>query len=246
MNPVQKAIWFVESHFAQDITLEQIAAIAGVSRPHMVRAFGAATGRSVMRYVRARRLSEAARALANGAPDILALALEAGYSSHEAFTRAFRDQFGITPDGARSARNIELVEPIKMTEASDTVLEPPRFETSRPKLIAGLSARYNDQTLAGIPALWQRFNEHEGNIPDQTSPVAYGICHTPGDDGSFAYVAGVEVSGAGTLPPEFVHLRVPEQKYAVFTHRGHISGIRGTWRASGGCRSGRSWHSRCA
>jgi AraC family transcriptional regulator len=97
MNPVEKALWFVETHFASDIALEDIAKIAGVSRHHMVRAFGAATGRSVMRYVRGRRLSEAARLLANGVPDILTIALEAGYGSHEAFTRAFRDQFGLTP-----------------------------------------------------------------------------------------------------------------------------------------------------
>src|SRR4051794_11575178 len=69
MNPVQKALWYIESHLAQPLTLDEIAGVAGISRFHMVRAFGAATGFSVMRYARARRLSEAARALANGAPD---------------------------------------------------------------------------------------------------------------------------------------------------------------------------------
>ena len=83
----------------------------------MVRAFAAATGLSVMRYVRARRLTEAARALANGAPDILSVALDADYGSHEAFTRAFRDHFGVTPEAVRgSARldNLKLQEPIIM------------------------------------------------------------------------------------------------------------------------------------
>ncbi|HEY0567659.1 MAG TPA: AraC family transcriptional regulator, partial [Xanthobacteraceae bacterium] len=94
MNPAEKALWFIESHLAGPLTLDEIAAIGGVSRFHMVRAFAAATGLSVMRYVRARRLSEAARALAGGAPDILSLALDADYGSHEAFTRAFRDHFG--------------------------------------------------------------------------------------------------------------------------------------------------------
>ena len=97
MNPAHKALWFIESHLADELTLDEIAAIGGVSRFHMVRAFAAATGLSVMRYVRARRLSEAARALAGGAPDILTLALDADYGSHEAFTRAFRDHFGVTP-----------------------------------------------------------------------------------------------------------------------------------------------------
>jgi AraC-like DNA-binding protein len=67
MNPAQKALWFIESHLADQLTLDEIAGVAGISRFHMVRAFAAATGLSVMRYVRARRLSEAARALAGGA-----------------------------------------------------------------------------------------------------------------------------------------------------------------------------------
>ena len=117
MNPAQKALWFIESHLADELTLDEIAGVAGISRFHMVRAFAAATGLSVMRYVRARRLSEAARALANGAPDILTLALDADYGSHEAFTRAFRDHFGLTPEAVRAATcldNLKLQEPIMM------------------------------------------------------------------------------------------------------------------------------------
>ena len=117
MNPAQKALWFIESHLAGELTLDEIAGVAGISRFHMVRAFAAPTGLSVMRYVRARRLSEAARALAGGAPDILKLALDADYGSHEAFTRAFRDHFGVTPEAVRSlARldNLRLQEPITM------------------------------------------------------------------------------------------------------------------------------------
>ncbi len=64
MNPAQKALWFIEGHLADALTLDEIAAVAGISRFHLVRAFAAATGLPVMRYVRARRLTEAARALA--------------------------------------------------------------------------------------------------------------------------------------------------------------------------------------
>src|SRR5262249_28022149 len=130
MNPVGKALWYIESHFADDLALDEIAAIGGVSRYHLVRAFAIATGRPVMRYLRVRRLSEAARCLAGGAPDILAVALEAGYGSHEAFTRAFRDQFGLTPEEVRAQRhtdNLQLVEPIRMDQTLFTTLEPPRI-----------------------------------------------------------------------------------------------------------------------
>ena len=82
MNPAQRALWYVESHLAEPMTLDEIAAISGVSRFHIVRAFAAATGLPVMRYVRARRLTEAARLLAKGAPNILGVALEADYGSH--------------------------------------------------------------------------------------------------------------------------------------------------------------------
>ncbi len=75
IDPVGKALWYIESHLGDDLSLDDVAKVAGVSRWHMVRAFGVATGRSVMRYMRARRLSEAARSLCDGAPDILSVAL---------------------------------------------------------------------------------------------------------------------------------------------------------------------------
>src|SRR5262249_37403251 len=78
MNPGGKALWYIESHFAGEITLEEIAGVGGVSRYHMSRAFAAAMDCSLSRYVRGRRLTEAARALANGAPDILSVALDWG------------------------------------------------------------------------------------------------------------------------------------------------------------------------
>src|SRR6266568_6203842 len=148
MNPAQKALWFIESHLADALTLDEIAGVGGISRFHMVRAFGAATGLSVMRYVRARRLSEAARALANGAPDILTLALDADYGSHEAFTRAFRDHFGVTPETVRATTclsKLRLQEPIMMDSTALDHLKPPRFETSEPLLVAGLGERINHE-----------------------------------------------------------------------------------------------------
>src|SRR5207245_1438328 len=113
MNPVEKALWYVESHFGQEIALDDVASVSGVSPYHLSRAFGTALGHSIMRYVRGRRLTEAARILAGGAPDILAVALDAGYGSHEAFTRAFRDQFGSTPEMIRARghlNNLDLME----------------------------------------------------------------------------------------------------------------------------------------
>jgi AraC family transcriptional regulator len=232
MNPAQKALWYIESHLAQPLTLDEIAGVGGVSRFHMVRAFAAATGFPVMRYVRARRLSEAARALANGAPDILSLALDADYGSHEAFTRAFRDYFGVTPEMVRAATcldKLRLQEPIKMDSTALDHLKPPRFETSKPLLVAGLGERItHDNQGAGIPNQWQRFHQSVDNIPGRIGKVAYGVCCNGDDAGNFDYIAGVEVTDFSDLPREFSRVRIPEQKYAVFTHAEHISTIRRT------------------
>jgi AraC family transcriptional regulator len=231
MNPAQKALWFIESHLAEELTLDEVSAIGGVSRFHMVRAFAAATGLSVMRYVRARRLSEATRSLAGGAPDILTLALDADYGSHEAFTRAFRDHFGVTPEAVRSARRLDhlkLQEPILMDSTPSDNLHAPRFETTAPLLIAGIGERYNHENGAGIPGQWQRFQQSVANIPGRIGPVAYGVCCNGDDAGNFDYIAGVEVCDFSDLPREFSSVRIPEQRYAVFTHREHISTIRRT------------------
>src|ERR1700745_2119999 len=145
MNPVQRALWYIESHLPEPLTLDEIARVGGVSRFHMVRAFAVATGLPVMRYARARRLTEAARSLASGAPDILSLALEADYGSHEAFTRAFRDHFGMTPEQVRAATcldKLSLQEPIMMDSTPTANLQPPRYETGKAFLVAGVGERY--------------------------------------------------------------------------------------------------------
>src|SRR5690606_24945254 len=217
--------------FAQAISLSEIADASGVSRFHLSRAFGAATGRTVMGYLRGRRLSEAARALASGAPDILAVALEAGYGSHEAFTRAFRDQFGLTPERVRAQGhldNLEPVEPIRMDHSLLVELEAPRMEDGKALLIAGLGGRYTFETNEGIPAQWQRFGPYIGSIPGQVGWTTYGVCCNTDEAGSFEYICGVEVSDFSDIPEELSSIRIPARRYAVFTHRGHISTIRST------------------
>jgi AraC family transcriptional regulator len=231
MSAVGNAIWFIETHFSGDISLDDIARSAGVSRYYLVRAFSFATGRSVMGYVRGRRLTEAARSLANGAPDILTVALDVGYGSHEAFTRAFRDQFALTPETVRGQRhlcNLDLVEPIKLDETLIDELRPARFENGGLLLIAGLGERYTWETSKAVPAQWQRFVPHLRNTPRQVGQTTFGVSYNGDDEGNFDYIAGVEVRDFSDLPAAFSRLRIVPRKYAVFAHREHISAIRRT------------------
>ena len=233
MNPVDKAIWYIESRGNTSVCLDDIAAHTGMSKYYLLRAFAAATGLSIMRYVRARRLSEAAQRLAAGASDILSVAIECGYGSHEAFTRAFRDQFGITPEAVRKQRhvdNLALIEPIPTGDAPFAALDAPRVEDGRLLLVAGINRYYAGiEAGAGIPSQWQEFEQHRGSVREQVGDATYGVCYAVDDEGSMDYLCGVEVRNFASLPSAFTRLRLPPQRYAVFRHPGHIAAIRATW-----------------
>jgi len=231
-RPVEKAIWFIESHFSRDITLDELAGVCGLSRFQMSRLFSHTMGTTVTAYVRGRRLTEAARALASGAPDILAVSLQAGYGSHEAFSRAFREQFGLTPAEVRTRGNLDgiaLVEPVRNELDIIVHLPSPRFETPGPVLIAGIGRRFNCDDFVGIPALWQEFHPHLGEVSGQKGAAAYGVvAHTTADDHSYFYLAGVEVSDFCDLDSSFTGIRLPAQRWAVFRNEGHITTITST------------------
>ena len=231
MVPVERALWFIENRLAEELSLEAIALSTGVSNHHLARAFNTATGQSLMRYARGRRLSEAARALAAGAPDILEVALEAGYGSHEAFTRAFRGEFGLTPEECRAAGRLDplkLVEPIRMDKTLLIDLDEPRYEEREAFLVAGVGARYTFATNEGIPGQWRRFAPHIGALASQDGPETYGVCCNADNSGSFEYVAGVRVRDFSDLPEDFATVRISPQRYAVFRHPAHVSALRRT------------------
>jgi predicted transcriptional regulator YdeE len=101
-------------------------------------------------------------------------------------------------------------------------------------LIAGLGGRYSSDTHQNIPALWQRFQPYLGNVPGQVfaggggkGGRTFGVCYNMDDDCNFDYLAGVEVSGFSDLPAEFARLRIPSQRYALFTHHEHVSTMHG-------------------
>ncbi|TCV95867.1 AraC family transcriptional regulator [Luteibacter rhizovicinus] len=232
MAAAEKALWFIETHFATDISLADVATATGVSQYHLSRLFQATTGWSVMKYMRARRLSEAAQALASGARDILDLALSSGYGSHEAFTRAFRDQFGMPPEAVRlraSCADLPLVSAVRGGAQPDWPVETPRVEVSGALLIAGNAGRYNKSTGAGIPAQWQKLNL-SADGPLLEGRVTYGVCCNDDDEGNFEYVAGFEVPSFTDVGNR-AHIRVPARRYAVVRHAGHISSIHRTWQA---------------
>jgi AraC family transcriptional regulator len=231
----ENVLWAIERNLDRPLTLAGLADACGVSHFHLAHAFGRATGFSVMHYVRARRLTEAARALAAGdAPDILSLALDCGYGSHEAFSRAFRAQFGTTPEAVRRTGHVEnltMIKAMKLPEKTDVALPPPRLVSGDPMLVVGLVERHSFGATQGIPGQWQRFMQHYADIPDKVQPIPLGISANMDDDGNFEYMAAVQVFTASDLPKGLQQWRIPAQHYAVFRHDAHVATLSQTYSA---------------
>jgi AraC family transcriptional regulator len=185
-----------------------------------------------MQYARGRRLSIAAAALAGGAADILDLALQSGYSSHEAFSRAFRARFGTTPEAVRERGTVDglpMLQPLSIPQSRPRRTAAPRIVDAAALRVVGLAERYAVGETAGIPGQWQRFMGAGYAIPHRLPGIPISVLMDFDADGSFEYVCAVEVSAVTGLPPGLVARRIEAQRYAVFLHDGHVVDIGRTY-----------------
>ena len=230
----KRALWVIERNLDRDLSLGDLAAACDVSRWHLSHAFTERVGRPITEYVRSRRLSFAAEALAAGAPDILDLALASGYNSHEAFSRAFKTLLGVTPESVRHRRTtvgLPLVAAIDMTTADERTFPMPELRTKEAMTFVGLFDRFALDTTHGIPALWRRFMTSYAEIEGRVDPIPVGVIGPIGEDGCFNYGCAVQVDAPATPAMPITVLNVPAQRYALFPHTGHVSTIRSTYDA---------------
>ena len=235
MTLTSKALWVIERNLNRLHTLADIANACGVSSYHLAHAFGETTGMTVMQYIRGRRLTEAAQALASGAPDILSLAFDTGYNSHEAFSRAFRAQFGVTPEMVRriaTTEELPMIKPLDPATKPASSVKPPRFEQVGEIVAVGLAQRHPFSDPRDIPAQWQRFmTTMYADIPNKRPGVPISISGGMDDDGNFEYICAAEVSNFSPTPKGLIEITLAPQRYAVFAHDGHVSEIGATYNA---------------
>ena len=229
---ISRAQWYIESFLTEDLTLEQIAADCKVSTFHLSRTFTVLTGAPVMRYVWKRRLTRAAEHLTNGSDSVLNVALDAGYASHEAFSRAFKAEFGLSPSALAPAKlaALPLTQPLFMSrKPMPKTMTPPVIETMPDRLFVGPTKIYDMQSRTAIPAQWAAYNEAD-QVPEHVIPDAwYGLCYDFTDDGSFSYLCGVEVTKRGSVPPGQTLVTLPAGQYARFKSNQHISQMGDIW-----------------
>jgi len=92
---------YIRDHINEPLNREVLADVAGFSVPHFHRIFTIHIGENISNYVRRIRLERAGRKLRMGAVDITEVALAAGYDTHAAFGKAFKQQYGFSPSEFR-------------------------------------------------------------------------------------------------------------------------------------------------
>ena len=92
---------YIRNHIHEPLDRGTLASIAGFSIPHFHRVFAAHVGESAISYVRRLRMLRAGQKLRMGAVDITEVALAAGFDSHAAFSKAFKQHYGLSPSEFR-------------------------------------------------------------------------------------------------------------------------------------------------
>lgn len=95
----------IEEHLEEPLRLDELAALAGFSPFHFHRIFQHVTGEAPKEYLRRQRLERAVYRLKASPDSVLRIALDAGFSTHETFTRAFTRQFDMSPSDFRAVLN---------------------------------------------------------------------------------------------------------------------------------------------
>ncbi|MDU5333021.1 AraC family transcriptional regulator [Enterococcus sp.] len=88
---------YIEEHLQEKITLEELALQLHYSKYYLLHEFKETTHQSLYNYIKRRRLNEAARALLYSDQRIIEVAVQTGYQSQQAFTKAFEELFKLTP-----------------------------------------------------------------------------------------------------------------------------------------------------
>lgn len=228
-DPLERVLIHIERRLFEPLSVGTLADVAGLSQFHFSRLFTARIGESVMAYVRRRRMLRAAARLGRNpgvdddiaAPTLIDLALDCGFESQEAFTRAFAQVFGVTP--GRYKRDPVRYQASAMEKAMNqtpsakpnvTLLDGVTRKDAF--VVAGLSERIAKDNMQAIPALWPKLMKH---IPfdGQKGPVCYGLCYGSNtEEGSFNYMAAAEIEPGKKPPAELTLMQVPAQTYAVF------------------------------
>jgi AraC family transcriptional regulator len=243
---ILRVLVHVQQNLARELGLEELARVACFSPFHFHRVFRGMVGESVGQYVRRLRLEQAAQRLKQGKRTVTDIAFDAGYETHESFTRAFRGAFGCSPSEYRAhtgaSTRIDSPAHVHLAEEGDEpAFEPLTLEASRMKVeiktIAPMRVAFLRHVgpYEAVGETWERLCEHAGvagliggdtcflgasyDDPEVTPPdkIRYDACLTVADDFQGEGEVGAQTLGGG--------------RYASVLHEGAYEKLNETYAA---------------
>ncbi len=252
LKHIEKAIDYIETNLENNITVAAVAGSAAYSYSHFGRMFEMVVGESIGGYVRSRRLSKAAEYLLYTDKRIIDIAMMLRFESHEAFGRAFKRMFYVTPSQYRKNGIDTLLgrknplDALALKRRQGISLEP-EIVTLPHMLLVGM--RFPISPISsGINLTaekWRSFAGRMGEIPNAAQSdrrycfyEAHDHCTYDTLDTQVLTTAfiGVEVKSLLHLPHGMVSKDFAGGKYAHFIHAGSVVSlidayryIWGTW-----------------
>jgi AraC family transcriptional regulator len=242
---VQRVIAHVASHLDEALALEAMAAQAGLSPFHFHRVFRGMVGETPLELTRRLRLERAAWRLRDKERAVTEIAFDAGYETHEAFSRAFRVSYAESPTAFRRRRRarIQLAAPGGVHFREDG-----RVSQFIPINSGGLTmkveiARYPELRVGTVRHVgpYMQISEAFARLGELAAParlfeqpgaMMVALFHddpetTPADQlrSDAAVVVGSDVR----LPDGLGEQRIPAGEYASTVHIGPYEELGDTW-----------------
>jgi len=234
---IQQTIEFIEHHLDEEIDIENLAKIASLSPFYYQRLFSRLVKKPVAEYVKLRRMAKATETLLQKDKRILDIALDLGFSSHEHFSRTFKDTFGLTPGEYRKSPqtlnrmtkpelllHYTLIDEGVPLITDGIVLEVSRKEIAEPIFFIGAQKDVPLQLLDGLGtesgvdplgALWDNFHEQKQALHGLSEDAEeIGVAHPCLEEGHFSYFAGAK-SKQREVPDGFINWELPSGEYII-------------------------------
>ena len=224
IHGLYSALYFIEHHLNEPLTLDIIANQSPWSRWQLQRLIVAATGFTLAQYVRELRLAMAAKQLLANKDRQLDIALRCGFESEISFSRSFKQHFGCSPGKYRKSNLLTKIR-VPLTQSN---LIPIRIE-HKPSFIMqgnacpikGLASTAPDFRTV-IPSLRQDTLQQFPHWENQNLPLIGAFLKEQNKEGEFKYWAGIEGESQHkdqSHDQSDNQLSLPSQTYAVVTHR---------------------------
>lgn len=222
---LSKVIDYIGQHLDEDISLEKLSDVFFISKFHFHRLFTAYTGLSLQQYIRWLRLKRAAHQLiATKDQAIINIAINAGFESHEAFSRAFKKECGLSPNEFRNGHNWSYWEkaPYCLPKESGRNMKV-EIKTISPIRLAIIEHRGDPAHIGdSVNRLITWSRAQPVNLKPKAGD-AFAIAYddpktTPAPE--FRVDLGIRVPENLRLSDPVIEKYIPGGRYAVTTHKG--------------------------